>query len=974
MKAKRLLSSFLAVALTVTTIGMSPITADAAKKYVKLNKKSISLTVGQKAKIKVVPIKKSKKSKNNLTKKVKWSVSNKKVARIVSHNTGINKANATVKGLAAGKAVVKATIKGKYNKKNVKATLKCKVKVTADPLPNVITETNAPVVNPPVVTEGPTAEPTVKPTEGPTPDPTEVPTPIPTRDPSVTPIPGTELELDLNNYSIPSWVKGVTATKNDDGSLTINWSEESADYDNVDFLFTKPQNLSTYKQIVVETSESVTFHIKVNDAKLLDEYELPAAVGLKYNAQFPYTDNLADILNPDLEGADYSNVKGVSIMKDTGTAPRSITIRSIRFVRDVADIPPGEDVTPTQNPNLETVTTELSLDSVSVPSWVKGVTTTKNADGSLTVNWSSSSAAYDNVDFYFDTPMNLSSYEKLVIETADSKAFHIKILDAVKTNSYDLPAAVGLKYNAQFPYEGTLASMLSTDDAADADFSNVKGISIMKDERTEPCSLTIKSIKFIGTKQTDTPSTPTQSPSQDTDALELDLDGVSVPSWVTGVTTTKNADGSVTVNWSGSSNAYDNIDFYFDTPMDLSGYENIVVDTADNKTFHIKVLDATKTKSYDIAAAVGLQYEASFPYTATLASILSTNDVSDPDYTNVKGISIMKGESSDPCSLTIKSIKFTGKNSTPSATQKPSVNPTQAPSQDTEALELSLDNVVIPEWVTGITTTKNSDGTLTIDWSSESAAYDNVDFYFDTPMDLSGYENIVVDTADNKTFHIKVLDAAKTNSYDIAAAVGLQYEASFPYTASLASILSTNDVSDPDYTNVKGISIMKDTSSDPCSLTVKSIRFEGSGSQGGSGNSGSAEGITLDTSTVTAQYGQCVVTKETDGSLTVKGPNNGSLAQKVSIQLPETIKQGEKIQITLYGSRDTSQNNEMKMWISDSFNNYNTCSTTVTGVQFGTSYTLECTGSSAGAITLSATSNAIIGWLKLTKVTVTKVN
>lgn len=100
-----------AVAFTMALTMASGVKVDAAKKKPALNKKTLSLQVGETAKLKVV------KNKNKIS-AVTWKTSKKKVATVKK---------GTVTAKSAGSAVVKAIFKVKGAKK--KTTLKCKVTV-----------------------------------------------------------------------------------------------------------------------------------------------------------------------------------------------------------------------------------------------------------------------------------------------------------------------------------------------------------------------------------------------------------------------------------------------------------------------------------------------------------------------------------------------------------------------------------------------------------------------------------------------------------------------------------------------------------------------------------------------------------------------------------------------------------------------------------------------------------------------------
>lgn len=155
----------LAVALTFAmTVVMVPQSALAAKKQVKLNKKSVSVAVGKTVKVKL---------KNN-KKKVKWTVvsGKKNVALSKKGKTGV-----TVKGKRVGKAKVQAKIGKKKYVCTVTVTNKNKTQTTAakkTAAPGNTTGTTA-GKNTGSTTAKPTATPTVTPTPTPTAKPTETP-------------------------------------------------------------------------------------------------------------------------------------------------------------------------------------------------------------------------------------------------------------------------------------------------------------------------------------------------------------------------------------------------------------------------------------------------------------------------------------------------------------------------------------------------------------------------------------------------------------------------------------------------------------------------------------------------------------------------------------------------------------------------------------------------------------------------------
>lgn len=160
----------LAVALTFAmTVVMVPQSALAAKKPVKLNKKSVSVAVGKTVKVKL---------KNN-KKKVKWTVVSGKKNVALSKK---GKTSVTIKGKRVGKAKVQAKIGKKKYVCTVTVTNKNKTQITA------AKKTAAPGNTTGTTAGKNTGSTAAKPTATPTPTPTATPTstPTPTANPTVT--------------------------------------------------------------------------------------------------------------------------------------------------------------------------------------------------------------------------------------------------------------------------------------------------------------------------------------------------------------------------------------------------------------------------------------------------------------------------------------------------------------------------------------------------------------------------------------------------------------------------------------------------------------------------------------------------------------------------------------------------------------------------------------------------------------------
>lgn len=215
---KRTLAKVMAVALTVSMVGVASTDADAAKK-IKLSSKSISVAKGatQKVTIKNVKAKKVKK----LTVKSK----NKKIATVKK----AGKIAFKVTGKKAGKST-KVTVKVKVGKKTTKLTLKVKVtkakKVVPTTAPTAAPAASASASTKPATT--PSAKPPVKPSAKPSGAPSATPAPTaPTQPPKPTSPAKQMPELNLREEAATEWTLGGeygTAIFNTDD--TINYSSQ----------------------------------------------------------------------------------------------------------------------------------------------------------------------------------------------------------------------------------------------------------------------------------------------------------------------------------------------------------------------------------------------------------------------------------------------------------------------------------------------------------------------------------------------------------------------------------------------------------------------------------------------------------------------------------------------------------------------------------------------------------------------------
>ena len=278
---KRTLAKVMAVALTVSMVGVSANDVDAAKK-IKLSKKSISVAKGATKKVTIKNVKAKK------VKKLTVKSANKKIATVKkSGKTAIK-----VTGKKAGKST-KVTVKVTVGKKTTKLTLKVKVTKAKAPAktaaPTVAPVTSATPAasaaasatpaasaaastNPsatPAASDAPSATPDTTPEASPeaTPEATEPPQPEP---------PTTEAkelpEVNLRRDNVPAWVtKGgyCTALFNTDDTVSYSsqgWSAAGSCYNNgiawyIDSAKKGKIDMSAYSEVAltIKTDAEVKF-------------------------------------------------------------------------------------------------------------------------------------------------------------------------------------------------------------------------------------------------------------------------------------------------------------------------------------------------------------------------------------------------------------------------------------------------------------------------------------------------------------------------------------------------------------------------------------------------------------------------------------------------------------------------------------------------------------------------------------------
>lgn len=268
---KRTLAKVMAVALTVSMVGVASTDADAAKK-IKLSSKSISVAKGATKKVTIKNVKAKK------VKKLTVKSKNKKIATVKK----AGKTAFKVTGKKAGKST-KVTVKVKVGKKTTKLTLKVKVtkakKVVA---PATTAPTAAPAASASAsatpaanASTKPATTPSAKPVATPSATPDEA-TPAPTEPVQPEP-PTTEAkklpELNLRREAATEWTLGGeygTAIFNTDDTISYSsyaWAKKTGDcYNNGIAWYIDPAkkgkvDLSAYTdlELTIKTDAEIKF-------------------------------------------------------------------------------------------------------------------------------------------------------------------------------------------------------------------------------------------------------------------------------------------------------------------------------------------------------------------------------------------------------------------------------------------------------------------------------------------------------------------------------------------------------------------------------------------------------------------------------------------------------------------------------------------------------------------------------------------
>ena len=264
---KRTLAKVMAVALTVSMVGVASTDADAAKK-IKLSSKSISVAKGATKKVTIKNVKAKK------VKKLTVKSANKKVATVKK----AGKTAIKVTGKKAGKST-KVTVKVKVGKKTTKLTLKVKVTKAKKKVVTPATTAPTPAASAsatPAASASATPAASASATTAPTTAPSEEPTPAPTApvQPAKPSTPAKQMpELNLREEAATEWSKVGnygTAIFNTDDTVSYSsyaWAKKTGDcYNNgiawyIDPVKKGKVDLSAYTdlELTIKTDAEIAF-------------------------------------------------------------------------------------------------------------------------------------------------------------------------------------------------------------------------------------------------------------------------------------------------------------------------------------------------------------------------------------------------------------------------------------------------------------------------------------------------------------------------------------------------------------------------------------------------------------------------------------------------------------------------------------------------------------------------------------------
>jgi len=435
---KRTLAKVMAVALTVSMVGVASTDADAAKK-IKLSSKSISVAKGATKKVTIKNVKAKK------VKKLTVKSKNKKIATVKK----AGKTAFKVTGKKAGKST-KVTVKVKVGKKTTKLTLKVKVtkakKKVVTPATTAPTPAASASATPaasasatPAASASATPAASASATTAPTTAPSEEPTPAPTApvQPAKPSTPAKQMpELNLREEAATEWSKVGnygTAIFNTDDTVSYSsyaWAKKTGDcYNNgiawyIDPVKKGKVDLSAYTdlELTIKTDAEIAFLTwggSTDPEYFWDKKDVWGAASktvenadgsktITYNLEKVFG-NAAKVKKAVLVGITLKSDKDGN---DKEFAARTATIYGIKFVNNGNA---GNETGGTETSNVETSNVETSnVDTADVetkdPTEAPAAKPIKTLDANGYTSFESLNVGYDASKTYKSIDVKIKAY------------------------------------------------------------------------------------------------------------------------------------------------------------------------------------------------------------------------------------------------------------------------------------------------------------------------------------------------------------------------------------------------------------------------------------------------------------------------------------------------------------------------------------------------------------------------------------
>ena len=171
--------------------------------------------------------------------------------------------------------------------------------------------------------------------------------------------------------------------------------------------------------------------------------------------------------------------------------------------KDAEEENPDQPVKPTDEPAAPTPAgnvVEVPLTKVTYAQG-QGISTTTNADGTVTITWAENAAGYAGATVNFG-PVNIEGFKYVIVETVGAATTNFNVQDATRVEpAWGNPLDSLTRYGVNFADGVTKIELTpptaTGKDGNPADYKNVGKICFYKGTETTPNKITIKSIKFV---------------------------------------------------------------------------------------------------------------------------------------------------------------------------------------------------------------------------------------------------------------------------------------------------------------------------------------------------------------------------------------------------------------------------------------------------------------------------------------------